>query len=181
MKATFLQAIPQNCFFGGEARIILQVFMFDKVKQSMTDEEIIAGHKEQQPFLNQMREIICRRCHVIRCPHNFNFTPSGFIVFQELMKGQWMERIGKADRFLAELVSEEKKRLMEKSDISLSTSQMPSRKNPLLFIMLKRNGKHVRIRCEVGKRILIVEGKRETLTSVKQLRDKIDDAVSALS
>ena len=51
----------------------------------------------------------------------------------------------------------------------------------MLFIVLKRGEKHVRIRCEIGKRILIVEGKEEALTSVKQLRDKIDDAVSALS
>ncbi len=172
-KASFLKALPVNCFLSDEPRILCQVFMFELLKEKMSDEEIIAGHEERQPFLDKMRAITCRGCNIVRCQHNFKFAPAGFDVLQNLMNGQWIERINKADKLFEELLSAEERSRLEKHGINFRVNQMASRKNPKLFISFTKDEKEFYIVVEVGARLLSVNGETEKLTSIDQLRGKV--------
>lgn len=73
MLATERQALPKSCFQSSMVMIMLRGEFFPKLKATMSGDDILAAHDEQQPALNKMREITCRGCSIKSCAHNFKF------------------------------------------------------------------------------------------------------------
>lgn len=173
MIATTSHCLPQNCFGSDAAKPILQDYMLEKLKENMTDEEIIAGHELHQPFLDMMRDITCRGCNDMLCPHGFRSPHNESFAFKDLMEGQYQDRVQKGRRFLNEL----KEEMMKKHNISIDAIQAPSRKNPRLFISFKRNEQAASVICEVGKHIFYARCGNDQTLSVQNLKRFITASV----
>jgi len=127
----------------------------------------------EEPHFSKVKGIVCTGCALRRCP--FNPRPNFDGLF-DLMYGQYADRIEKGDRLLAELLSEALKTELKRRGIEVVALQMPSRKNPQLVFSFTREDKTHRVSCEVGRRRLRTDEDEETLLSLKQLRQKIEDA-----
>lgn len=179
MEATIAHALPQSCFLPGMTLFIIRVGMLPRLKAAMTDEAIIAASKGEQPHLDQMRQITCRGCNETRCPLGFRQKEIADS-FNGLKKGGYMERIGKAEQLLFDLLPKKMQLKLSQGGIKVLCGHMPSRKNPLVWFTLSRGGKTLRIDCEVGKRILRTNEGEQPLTSVEQVGQKIEEATTAL-
>jgi len=179
MEATIVHALPQSCFLPGGVIMLIRMEMLPKLKAVMSDEEIVAASKGQQPRLDQMRAITCRGCAEVRCPLNFQYRPSGGL--GDLMNGQYAERIEKGNELLARLLPEAKKAELERDGIKVVAIQMISRKNPKLIFWFTRGDRTQRVSCEVGRRRLRTNEGEEDLFSFEQLVQKIEEACHAFA
>ena len=186
MEATVANVLPKSCFhlwkMHDEGQLLLfawKVELLPQLRAVMTDEEIVAASNEEQPALNKMRAITCRRCNDVECPLNPRFRPSDAL--SDLMDGQYADRIKKGDDLLAQLLPEVKKAELEQTGIKVIAFQIPSKKNPKLLFSFTRGDKSRRVSCEVGKRRLSTDEGEETLLSLEQLSQKIGAATHALA
>lgn len=132
----------------------------------------------EEPHLTKVKGIVCRQCNIRECPFNPRFRPSDGL--SDLMDGQYADRIERGDQLLAQLLPEAKKTKLEQNGIKVIAFQMPSRENPKLVFSFTRNDKTHRVSCEVGKRRLWTDEGEEALLSLKQLSQKIGEAIHSL-
>lgn len=177
MEATIAHAFPQSCYLSGMTLLLLRETMLLNLKgKEMSDDDIVAASREQQPQLDRMRAITCRGCTMFQCPLNFRFRVLG-----GLMNGQYGERIRKGGSVLARLLPEAKKERLGQSGINVVAIQNPSRKNPQLIFSFTRADRTQRVVCEIGACRLLTNDGEEKFTSFEQLERKIEDAICALA
>jgi hypothetical protein len=133
----------------------------------------------EEPYLTKVKGVVCRQCNICECQFNPRFKPNDGL--NDLMDGQYADRIKKGGNLLAQLLPEAKKAELEQTGIEVIAFQMPSRKNPKLVFSFTRNNKTRRVSCEVGKRRLWTNKGEETLLSLEQLGQKISEATHALA
>jgi|GEM_PF-2133033 len=176
--ATRLHALPYLCVLPQMQAFVVSSAVLPKLKEVMTDEEIVAASESHQPELDKMRAVACRGCSMLHCEMNFRFRPPGF---EGLMDQPYKERCERGEALLATLLPKERRSELELEGIDCYSGYMPSRKNPLLWFSFEKEGQKQWIDCQVGRATLRVNGeKKEPLVSTSQLSDKINDAVEAL-
>lgn len=186
VEATVSDTLPKSCYhllkISGDGLLLLfawKVELLEQLRGVMTDAEIIAASNEEQPALDKMRAITCRRCNDFECPLNPRFRPSDS--FSDLMDGQWWDRCQKGDQLVAQFLPEDKKTELEKEGIKCVAFHMASRKNPkLIFSFILGEKTRRSVSCEIGKRLLRTDKGEERLLSIEQLGQKIEEAIVAL-
>lgn len=133
----------------------------------------------EEPHLTKIKGIVCRQCNIRECPFNPRSRPSDGL--SDLINGQYADRIKKGDDLLAQLLPEAKKAELEQTGIKVIAFQMPSRKNPRIILSFTRGNKKRSVDCEVGRRRLSTDEGEETLLSLEQVSQKIEDAICALA
>lgn len=175
-----LCCFPKGCLIPEETQPMLATDLVPQLEAAgmETVEWTRGALMLEEPYLSEVKGIVCRQCNICECPFNPRFKLSDGL--SDLMDGQYADRIERGNRLLAQFLPEEKKTKLEQVGIKVVAFQMPSRKNPKLVFAFTRNDKTRRVSCEVGRRRLCTNEGEETLLSLEQLGQKIDEATHAL-
>lgn len=173
--------VPKGCLLPEDTHLLLAMLYVPKLETAgMKVAEWTRGALMlEEPYLSQVRAIFCRGCARVECQFNLHREPTDEL--RDLMNGQYADRIKKGEDLLAQLLPETKKSELEQKGIESIAFQMPSRKNPQLAFSFTRGDKTRRVSCEVGKRRIRTNDGEETLVSLEQLSQKIDEAIRAFA
>lgn len=180
MEIDIVHAFPVTCHYDSGSMCHAYKFIIKDLKKVMTNEEIMFAHEEKQPYINIMRCVTCRQCDVFECKYFFKNLQGCNSDFVRLLRSEGMERVEKGKQFLEMLISEDVKNTLQEKGITVSTSQIQSSYDTVLFIAFKIGEKYSRIKCEVGKGKIYFEFKEKPLTSINQLRRQVDIAINYL-
>jgi len=175
-----VNCFPKGCLLDKFTQTLLAINLIPKLEDSgMKMPEWTRGALLlEEPHFSKVKSIVCKGCNVFNC--QFSSRISSFNGLRSMKNGRYEERIEKGDKFLAMILPEEKKKMLEKKGIDFSAFHMPSRKNPQLVFRFTFGDKILRVSCEIGKGILSTKDGEEPLRSLDQLRTKIDEAINAL-
>src|SRR4051812_8293130 len=98
-------ALPVDCKLENDVQALITVGLIPKLRAVMSKEEIGKASLGIQPHLNRMRQITCKGCAVLLCPHNFNSQAPGS--FHTLFNGGAQQRREAGERLVHQLVPTE--------------------------------------------------------------------------
>jgi len=171
---------PHGCLIPEDHQLRLATVLIPQLEQAgMTVAEWTRGAEIfEEPYFSKVKAVVCKQCNIRECPLNPHFRSSDGLF--DLKDGQYPDRVKRGEELLAQLFSAAKKSDLEQRGIQCTAFQMPSRKNPKLLFAFTFGGKTRRVSCEVGTRRLSTDQGEEALLSLKQLGQKIDEAILAL-
>lgn len=174
-----LHCFPKGCCIDAESQPYLATVHIPKLEAAgmKVAEWTLGALNLEEPHLSMVKSIVCKGCRHTECIHNAKHpTP-----FSALMEGRYPERMHKGDDLVRDILPMTKKAEIEALGIKIEGWHQPSRQNPRLLFSFCHKEKRVFIVCEIGKRLLKLNGtSEESLTSVDQVRRKIDEVTQSL-
>ncbi len=175
-----LLCFPKGCVIEEESQPYLATVLVPQLEaRGMKAAEWTRGALMlEEPYLTQIKAVVCRQCNHDECSFNRKFRWSEELL--GLRDGQYSDRVAKGRELQAQLLSAETRQELEARGIKAGSYQMPSRKNPVLSFLFSRGDKTQRVRCEIGKRRLWIDEHSEILVSTEQIRQKLQEAIALL-
>ncbi len=171
---------PEGCLIPEDRQLCLATVHIPQLKAAgMTTGEWTRGALMlEEPHLTKVRGIVCRQCNIRKCSFNPRFRPSDGL--SHLTDGDYPWRVKEANRILAQLLPPEEQAELERQGIRWLVGHHPSKKHPMLWLSFKRGGEERNVTCHIGERRLLTNEGEETLHSIGQLRERIQEAIQAL-
>ncbi|MBT6253784.1 hypothetical protein HOI83_00940 [Candidatus Uhrbacteria bacterium] len=152
---------PRSCKLGNLSEVIADctaanaAFRMHEAGEQMTDTDMLAAHREEQPALGRLQHYLCRGCNVSECP----ILPPSRRSHQDqrsglagLMQGLYPDRCKHGKAYLLELLPQEIRDQLEAAGVKVHATQLPSRKQPSAHFCFKRGDEEFRVDAAVGKR-----------------------------
>jgi len=161
--------IPVDCIAPDPG--MLKVALLDDARKLMSDEAIRRGGQGDEPYASELRQLSCGRCYIAQCRHNTNprcATPSSNPLVS-LRNGLWDNRVDRGDQLVEKLKPEG----LDSDRFEVVAFHMASRRNPRLFVYVKRRAtaEELRLAIEVGTQEVRIGKDRYGLLPLSEIKE----------
>lgn len=173
-----LKAMPRTCLIPRRDRLLLGDQFLSELRQTLSDQEIAAGHEGKEPSFTAMRNITCPGCTILHCQHNPQ-AKHGVADphFSNLLNQRWQHRV----EFGALLLQELPIPKLDSERFEIRRYQIANRRNPRLCVTVRERTSNAQcsIVAEIGLKLLFINGIGSPLLDYQTYETAVLDAISA--